>query len=149
MIFERSQFKKVGLAFSKLNPLLPFFCGVLGKVALKHQKFHGRIFLLLKYSYLLILYKKHQAIMLSENRPHTLSVSFACKKQPPEVFCKKLCFLKISQNSQESTCSRAFFFQNFLMNFVKFLRTTILKNICKQLLLACIVSIAGNGCKLF
>ena len=91
MIFERSQFKKVGLAFPKLNPLLPFFCGVLRESCFKAPKFHGRIFLLLKYSYLLILYKKHQAIMLSENRRHTLSVSFACKKQPPEVFCKKLC----------------------------------------------------------
>ena len=27
------------------------------------------------------------------------------QKQPPEVFCKKNVFLKISQNSQENTCA--------------------------------------------
>ena len=29
------------------------------------------------------------------------------KKQPPELFYKKRCFFKISQNSQEKTCARA------------------------------------------
>ena len=33
---------------------------------------------------------------------------FARQKQPPEAFCKKV-FLKISQNSQEKTCTRALF----------------------------------------
>ena len=33
---------------------------------------------------------------------------FNIKKQPPEVFCKKV-FLKISQNSQENTCAKASF----------------------------------------
>ena len=32
------------------------------------------------------------------------------KKQPPELFCKKRVFLKISQNSQKNICARDFFF---------------------------------------
>ena len=31
------------------------------------------------------------------------------KKQPPEMFYEKKVFLKISENSQESTCARVFF----------------------------------------
>ena len=38
MICERSQFKKMGLAFPKLNPLLPFFCGVLRESCFKAPK---------------------------------------------------------------------------------------------------------------
>ena len=32
------------------------------------------------------------------------------RKQPPEVFYEKKVFLEISQNSQENTCVRAFFY---------------------------------------
>ena len=31
------------------------------------------------------------------------------QKQPPEMFCKKRCFLETSQNSQENTCARVSF----------------------------------------
>ena len=31
------------------------------------------------------------------------------RKQPPDVFCEKKVFLKISQNSQENTCTRTSF----------------------------------------
>ena len=34
--------------------------------------------------------------------------------QPPVVFYKKKLFLKISQNSQESTCARLSFLINFI-----------------------------------
>ena len=69
----------------------------------------------------------------------------------PEVFCKKV-FLKISQILQESNCVNPIFNEvegleacNFTkkrlqhrccpVNIAKFLRTLILKNICKRLLL--------------
>ena len=63
------------------------------------------------------------------------------KKQPPEVFCKKV-LLKTSQNSQENTCARVSFLINlkastllkkrpwhryFPMNFAKFSRTPFVK----------------------
>ena len=58
------------------------------------------------------------------------------QKQPPEVFCKKKVFLKISQNSPENTCARVYFFNKvvglrlkkrcFPVNFAKFLRTHFL-----------------------
>ena len=31
------------------------------------------------------------------------------QKQPPKVFCRKRCFLKIPQNSQENACARVSF----------------------------------------
>ena len=41
-------------------------------------------------------------------------ITFECplltfQKQPPEVFCRKKVFLKISQNSQENTCATVSF----------------------------------------
>ena len=72
----------------------------------------------------------------------------------PEVFCKKM-FLEISQNSQESTCTRAYFLKKlqarglrpatllknrlwhkcFSVNFAKFLRTPFLTEHLRWLLL--------------
>ena len=49
----------------------------------------------------------------------------------------KKVFLKISQNSQKNVCRRVLFLiklQVLSLNFAKFLRTPILKNICKRLL---------------
>ena len=72
------------------------------------------------------------------------------RKQPLKVFCKynpeaaahrcssKLLLLKISQYFLESTCAGVFFklqHRCFAVNIVKCLRTTILKNICWQMLL--------------
>ena len=53
-------------------------------------------------------------------------------KQPPDVFYLKKVLLQISQNSQENKCN----FRH--RNFAKFLRTSILKNICELLLKAVI-----------
>ena len=53
-------------------------------------------------------------------------------KQPPDVFYLKKVLLQISQNSQENKCN----FRH--KNFAKFLRTSILKNICELLLKAVI-----------
>ena len=36
-------------------------------------------------------------------------LSTLLQKQPPEVFFKKRCFLKISENSQQNTCVRVYF----------------------------------------
>ena len=58
-----------------------------------------------------------------------------CQKQPPEVFCKTS-ILKNLKNSQENTCV-GIFHRCFPVKFTKFLRTTILKNICQRLLLYC------------
>ena len=53
------------------------------------------------------------------------------QKQPLEVFCEKV-FLKISQNSQETTCARLSFF-----NKVAGLRQLFLQNNSERLLLKC------------
>ena len=75
-----------------------------------------------------------------KNRKNLVSSSLGGKKQlserkksrssRPEVFCQKG-FLKILQNSQESTCTGVFFIRVtdlscFHVNSVKFLRTPIL-----------------------
>ena len=60
------------------------------------------------------------------------------QKQPLEVFCKKMVFIKILHYSQEKTCSRVSFFdkvagqrlwhRSFPVNFAKFLRTPFWQN---------------------
>ena len=84
------------------------------------------------------------------------------QKQPPEVFCLKKMFLKISQFSQENTCIGVSFYKvaglqtcNFIkkrlqhrffpVNNAKVLRTPILKNICERLFLE---QLPKNGVKL-
>ena len=69
------------------------------------------------------------------------------QKQPPQVFCKKKVFLKISQASQETPVLESLFnkivgfnkkmlqHRCFPVKFAKFLKVPILKNICKGLLL--------------
>ena len=78
-----------------------------------------------------------------------ICVSVPLRSSHPEVFCQKM-FLKILQNSQKNIFARISFlitlqagvlracnFQRwFPKKIAKFLRTTILKNICKQLLLS-------------
>ena len=49
------------------------------------------------------------------------------KKQPPEVFCKKGVLSNFIEKRLQRKC--------FLVNIAKFLRTSILKNICERLLL--------------
>ena len=52
------------------------------------------------------------------------------QKQPPEKFCKKA-VLKNFTIFTENTCVG----DSLIQNIAKFFRATILKNICKQLLL--------------
>ena len=68
------------------------------------------------------------------------------RKQPPEMFCKKV-FLEISQNSQENTSARVSFLVAgsfiekgprhgcFPVNFAKVLKTPFLQNASQRLLL--------------
>ena len=58
--------------------------------------------------------------------------------------CKKM-FLKISQYSQKNICVGVSLHRCFPMEFAKFLRTPILKNICEQLLLLALKVMAFNN----
>ena len=51
---------------------------------------------------------------------------YKLQKQPLEVFCKKMVFLEISQNSQKNTCARISFLIK-LKAFSEHLRTTASK----------------------
>ena len=72
------------------------------------------------------------------------------QKQPPEVFCNKSVFLKFRKFHRKTLVLESLLnkvtknynfikkrlqHRNFLVEFVKFLRSTILKNICEKVFL--------------
>ena len=92
-----------------------------------------------------------QSITLPHNEPQRCGPEFI-QKQPPEVFCKKKVFLKLLQFHRKTPVLECLFNNvaglepcNFIKKILrhwcfpvkvaKFLRTAILNNICKRLLL--------------
>ena len=59
-------------------------------------------------SYCLLRQKQYQSLSRYEKRIEPLK-EHVFQKQPPEVFYKKMVFLKISQNSKEYLCQSLFF----------------------------------------
>ena len=60
------------------------------------------------------------------------------QKQPPEVFCKKMCSLKVCKYYRKIPVLESVFklkHRCFPVKFAKFLRIPIFKNICERLLL--------------
>ena len=73
---------------------------------------------------------------LSKKRLKKGNTNYHLEKKPPDILQKRV-FLKISQYSQENACVGVFLiklqdWRSFLMEFVKFLRTPVLKNICER-----------------
>ena len=80
--------------------------------------------------------------------PFTTIIDHPSRSTTRGVLCKKV-FLEISQNSQENTCARIFFYESCRLNFVKFVRTSFSQNTYGRLLLSLLSSIRNIGCKFF
>ena len=104
-------------------------------------------------------WQNHQFILVEElvklfssnyqQNPQTTAAVHYFPKEPPEVFCKKMCSLKVHKYRRKIPVLESIFnkvlglknFSNFtgkhqhrcfLVKFEKFLRILILKNICKS-----------------